>query len=196
MVNDPKPKSMPKGSEIFSVTKASAARAQLETAIWLWFNNGDPVSIHTLAVAAHDCFSALLSHATRDASAFRSWMKSQSKERQKRATLAQNFFKHGSKKLKGVILLPTIDAEVLMMDAVTCYDIISKKPRALMRLYAWRFVYEHPDLMAEAALPAFSKNAEVHNLVDSTREQFFEKVFPIFARQYHPGAAAGRFHLP
>ena len=37
------------------VTKLDAARRQLETAITLWFHDGDPVSIHTLA-AAVDAF--------------------------------------------------------------------------------------------------------------------------------------------
>jgi argininosuccinate synthase len=35
------------------VTKIEAARRQLNTAIELWFNDGDPVSIHTLASSAH-----------------------------------------------------------------------------------------------------------------------------------------------
>jgi hypothetical protein len=41
------------------VSKSDVARSQLETAIQLWFADGDPVSIHTLAVAAHDCLHTL-----------------------------------------------------------------------------------------------------------------------------------------
>lgn len=36
------------------VTKLDAARRQLRTAIRLWFNGGDPVSIHALAFAAYE----------------------------------------------------------------------------------------------------------------------------------------------
>src|SRR5437899_619463 len=36
-----------------TVTKLEAARRQIETAIDLWFHDGDPVSIHTLVGAAH-----------------------------------------------------------------------------------------------------------------------------------------------
>ena len=36
-----------------TVTKIEAAHRQLRTAIELWFADGDPVSIHTLAAAAH-----------------------------------------------------------------------------------------------------------------------------------------------
>jgi len=37
-----------------TVTKLDAARRQLRTAIRLWFEGGDPVSIHTLAFAAYE----------------------------------------------------------------------------------------------------------------------------------------------
>src|SRR5260221_11225206 len=36
------------------ITKLEAARRQLATAIELWFLDGDPISIHTLAFAAHE----------------------------------------------------------------------------------------------------------------------------------------------
>lgn len=35
------------------VTKIEAARCQLRTAIELWFSDGNPIAIHTLAAAAH-----------------------------------------------------------------------------------------------------------------------------------------------
>jgi hypothetical protein len=40
--------------EVLTLTKLDAARRQLHTAIALWFTNGDPVSIYTLAAAAHE----------------------------------------------------------------------------------------------------------------------------------------------
>ena len=41
------------------VTKLDAARGQLNTAIKLWFEGGDPVAIHSLASAAHEIVHAL-----------------------------------------------------------------------------------------------------------------------------------------
>jgi hypothetical protein len=40
-------------------TKKGAAVGQLESAILLWFNEADPISILVLASNAHDCFHAL-----------------------------------------------------------------------------------------------------------------------------------------
>jgi hypothetical protein len=38
----------------FKVSKLDAAKRQLETAIRLYFSDGDPVSIHTLTAAAYN----------------------------------------------------------------------------------------------------------------------------------------------
>jgi hypothetical protein len=188
-VNELKP--MPHGPvETLAVTKRSVARSQLETAIQVWFLEGDPVSIHTLAVAAHDCFSALLKHTKNRPSHMEEWLASKSKDFQKQARVAQNFLKHGYNKLKGTLQLTTIHAEMLMMDAVTSYELIGEKPTALMRLYAQRFLYEHPYLITEDALPVFAKNAEVHQLGNSTRSEFFQKLLPIFLDRY------GDIHKP
>jgi len=73
---------------------------------------------------------------------------------------------------------------MLMMDAVTSYELIGEKPTALMSLYAQRFLYEHPRLITEDALPAFAKNAEIHQLSNSTRSEFFQKLMPFFVARY------------
>jgi len=46
-------------AEIISLTKFDAARRQLRTAIELWFNDGDPVSIYALVYAAHEIIHRL-----------------------------------------------------------------------------------------------------------------------------------------
>jgi hypothetical protein len=48
-----KPRPKP-GLRVITVNKKSAATSQLETAILIWFSEGDPISIHALAAAAHD----------------------------------------------------------------------------------------------------------------------------------------------
>jgi hypothetical protein len=41
---------------VLKVSKIDAARRQLRTAITLWFTDGDPVAVHTLAFAAYEIF--------------------------------------------------------------------------------------------------------------------------------------------
>ena len=41
------------------ISKVEAARRQLQTAITLWFTDGDPVSVHTLVFAAYEVFHSV-----------------------------------------------------------------------------------------------------------------------------------------
>ena len=52
----PKPKPSP---TVVIADKKKAAIGQLESAILLWFNEADPISILVLASNAHDCYHAL-----------------------------------------------------------------------------------------------------------------------------------------
>ena len=49
----------PDRAPTISVSKIEAARRQLGTALDLWFSDGDPVSVHTLAFAAYDIIHAV-----------------------------------------------------------------------------------------------------------------------------------------
>jgi hypothetical protein len=46
-------------TSLITVSKLDAAHRQLRTAIRLWFMDGDPIAIHTLACAAHDIIHTL-----------------------------------------------------------------------------------------------------------------------------------------
>jgi hypothetical protein len=46
-----------------TINKLDAARRQLRAAIRLWFTNGDPVAVHTLASAAHEIIHTLFRRA-------------------------------------------------------------------------------------------------------------------------------------
>ena len=174
-------KPMPKGVDTVLVTKLSAARSQLESAIWLWFNEVDPVCAHTLAVAAHDCFNALVKHAVGKPSELQRWLTDKSKGRQKRVRETQNFFKHGSRKLKATVRLHSIDSEAFMMDAVMSFEVLTKERSALMRLYGQRFLYEHPALITEDAIPVFAKNAEVYSTQRFEPKRVFREALSDFS---------------
>jgi hypothetical protein len=175
----------PEKYRTYLITKQSAAKSQLETAILLWFNEGDPVSIHTLAVAAHECYAVLYLKIKRKPSELKDWLAKKPKGRQQRVRLPQNFFKHAvNDPLDKKVQLNTIDSDVLMLDAVMCHEALGYGPTALMRVFGTRFVYEHPATAAEAILPEFLKSAEVHKLGDWSRNEFLEKLYPIFIARF------------
>ena len=173
-----------RGFKTLVVTKRSAARSQLHSAIELWFVDGDPVSIHTLAVAAHDCFHALLAYAKKP-SQWDDWLATKSEGFRKQRRLIQNFFKHGHKGgLKAKIQYNTIHADMLMLDSIVCYQHLTDGTTTrLMRLFMTRLFYEHPALMTEEAKPLFSKDFEVYQLHETTRRQFYRKLFPLLIEE-------------
>lgn len=158
------------------VTKRSAAQSQLETAILLWFNGGDPVSIHTLAVAAHDLFHELAKQ-TGKPSDMRTWLASKSKKFQNRAHAAQNFFKHGALEPKKGFRYEPIYGEMLMMDCVTCWHRLWGKLSPSAALFRGRFLLEHPDVISDDARDLFLKSIGVHKVTGLSRSEFFEKLF-------------------
>ena len=52
-------KPTPLSEHAMILTKKSIAKSQLETAIWLWFQNDDPLSTLVLAFNAHEILHAL-----------------------------------------------------------------------------------------------------------------------------------------
>src|SRR5437773_9726218 len=92
-----KPQVDPNANTIIA-SKKRAAVGQLESAILLWFNEADPISILVLATNAHNCFHALGSKVGKP-----SWYQefidqlpqSIRNELLERSNYIQNFAKHG-----------------------------------------------------------------------------------------------------
>ena len=159
---------------IVRVNKGEAATAQLTSAIILWFLGGDPVSIHTLAAAAHDCFYWMVKHRGQE-SALRTWMSEQSTALQNQIADAQNFFKHGHKWLKREIKYPVIYGEKLMFDSVVCYGMVfdPKKTPAVLRLYGVRFGLENSDIYPDDLSRHFLEPDLIDRLAPLSRREFY-----------------------
>lgn len=166
---------------VLLVSKPSVATSQLETAIKLWFEDGDPVSIHTLAVATHDCFDALSAFSGKP-SMNRNWLKSQSKMKQKWAKEPQNFFKHGRRFPNKKLHYVPFYGELLMYDSCLCFEHLVGKTRPLMEAYLLRFMISHPEHL-KPCVPLedliASRGFELQELAPLGRREFLEKVLPL-----------------
>jgi hypothetical protein len=157
------------------ITKKSAARKQLETAILLWFNNSDPISILALAAAANNCYAALAAHIGKS-SFFEMWLRQQSKGFQDQAREVRNFIKHGHKNMKGRVRYSPRLAEMLMVDSVVCHENLFPQRRLppLMRLYFARFALEHPRIVVPERRPVFAKGIDVQKITKLSRTDFLQ----------------------
>jgi hypothetical protein len=135
------------------IGKLDAARRQLRTAITLWFNDGDPVAIHTLASAAYEVIhfvskkrdpyrrdllfdSDLIKDEYRDA--FCSHLKKPA-----------NFFKHADRDGDSVIEFDPSLSTGFMLFAILGIEICGESKNAHERAFLWWLHLHEPRLLTD-----------------------------------------------
>ncbi len=136
-----------------TLTKLDAAKRQLETAVTLYFNDRDPVSIHTLTCAAHEILATLNKKRGNPPSIisdslikephkaeFRKWLRE-----------AMNFVKHADKDSEGVLTFYPAVNEYFLLDSCELYQILTgeKVPHFII-FRAW-FNSRHPHVLKTPA---------------------------------------------
>ena len=161
---------------LIKITRLEAARRQIETAIGLYFENGDEVSIHTLSAAAHSIVEALCKKAGRPQMFKDAMLETIRPEHRKTVNnlmrRPQNFFKHaGTMQVDEIEFARGADDWVLY-DATLGYQLLcGKVPDAMLAYRAW-FLAQHADLIQSPAEQALI-NELAPKLLKGTRRQFF-----------------------
>jgi hypothetical protein len=108
--------------ETIRVRKLEAAHRQLETAVQLFFNIGDPVAIHTLACAAYDIIDGV-NQGRGGKEVFIKRRYTQMPGRPNRAVInsVQNFFKHADKDPEGEMDFAPEMTEAILAEACQLY---------------------------------------------------------------------------
>jgi hypothetical protein len=105
-----------------AVTKLDAARRQLRTAIELWFNDGDPIAIHTLAYAAHEIIHRLFRKRGLSDLFYDSTIIKEDKRREFALEMKKpaNFFKHADKEseTESLAFQPVINTVFIVMSLI------------------------------------------------------------------------------
>ena len=165
-----------------TVTKLDAARRQIETALDLWFHEGDPVAIHTLASAAHRVVhdlaemggdgsvllnTNLLTGWGLDAKAFK-----------KAIRAAETFFKHAQNDPHETFSFSLSQTERIFVSAIECYRRLVHEKSRLMTLFLYWFHIQYPqflDFMSELAGKRLAKLVPLAK--ELTRPKFYEVFF-------------------
>lgn len=134
-----------------NISKLEAAKRQLETAIKLYFENEDPVSIHTLVCASYNVLMDIGGKQS-----IKPIIKSEIltivKPEKRKMYLgiinnAENFFKHGCRDPNKAIEFNHNIIVFLMFDACTMYNKLSSEDTFLTKvLKAW-FIYNNVDII-------------------------------------------------
>ncbi|MDR3405525.1 MAG: hypothetical protein P4L99_23725 [Chthoniobacter sp.] len=160
-----------------NVSKLDAARRQIETAISLWFDNGDPVAIHTLTAAGHRiCHDIAKRRGGKSPILFNAeFIEPEGlAEYKKLVCEAENFFKHAEKDP-----IPSVQyrfepylTEVYLIDAIHLFFGIDRHMTDLMLAFRVRFSFSNP--LGFADLPPFCDEPLAIKLRVVPRRKFLE----------------------
>lgn len=159
------------------VTKLDAAIRQLRTAIRIWFQDGDPVSIHTLFAASHEIihtlfrrqgFSDLIFDSTRIKDELRG-------EWARRLKEAPNFFKHARDDVEGEIeFSPSINSVLMLTLAGALQRMGVPEGAEEAALSRWLLVHE-PQLFFQDAVDAVPVHL-ANQVKAMDKKEFFESL--------------------
>lgn len=162
-----------------NISKLDAARRQLETAVNLYFHEGDPVSIHALTSAAYE----VLRDINDGRPMIKDWMKDYIKpeflkEFRNNVNEAQNFFKHADRDAAKTLLFEPGTTQIWLMDACLTYKRIAEERVPLLEVFKlWAAItwgktfFTYPGLNLNDPLVVES--------ADLSRQEFFDRFVPI-----------------
>jgi len=136
---------------ILKISKLDSTKRQLETAIRLYFSNGDPVSIHTLVSAAYNVIRDI--NANRGGQRlilkeqFLDYIKDgHEKEIREKINEAENFFKHADRDPDSTIDFNPGQSEFLIIEACSVYYKLTGEFPPLFKLYQIWFIVNRQEL--------------------------------------------------
>jgi hypothetical protein len=134
-----------------TVSKLEAARTQLETAITLFFQEGDAVSVHTLVAAAHTIVQDVNKSRGGSPMLMKDLMisivpQSKRKEVHEKLNRAENFFKHADRDPNGTLTFRPSVTPFLIFDAALKYHEMTNETPAGVNIFMWWMRGTMPEL--------------------------------------------------
>ena len=170
----------------FNVSKTDAAKRQLETAIRLWFFSQDPISVHTLAAAAHQVLHDLgAARGTPTILRGLGAIPDKYKERVYKAVSSyENFFKHGTRDPNKILNFNPDVTEAFLLDSVIMYMNLTNEDVPMLSIFkAWMFL-KHPQFFNPADVEKVKNifSAAPIDFTKISKMEFFTTFFEAFVR--------------
>jgi hypothetical protein len=176
--------------------KTEVARRQLGAAIDLWFADGEPVAIHTLACAAHEVLASLLKKQGKSTLMFdpAHYQPGCAGEARKMLHKHYNFFKHADHN-EATIEFPVGVTEIyLLMAAEGWRELVGSRQPVHFAFWAWCYMH-HPEIMKlrdnQTGAPMDPLPTEmVQEFITLPKEQFRMLTIMAFNRDASHGVVA------
>ncbi len=192
------------------IPRDDAAKDQLETAIWLWFHEedeasmSDPISVHTLAVAAQGVLTSIARDKGVELSAFVKAVNRQPPKVQDWIRSPQNFFKHGDYRGRGkrqtVPHMPAL-TDMILADNIGTFNRLFGISTPLMDLFLLRYGWSFPEskISLKTLEIELSKRIPIEEAKRLNRIRFLKVLLPLiveistpdrkaFERRFHSGS--------
>jgi len=130
---------------IVTFTRRDVILRQLETALGLWFQDGDMISVHTLAASARQ-----VAHDVGEKEGKPSNLISKlTPEQRRRQFKFQNYFKHADKDPNATLHFAPEITETHLYDAILSYGKIYGGLSHLMRAFSYFYILHRPNVFPE-----------------------------------------------
>jgi hypothetical protein len=163
--------------DTIKISKLDAARRQIDTAVRLYFDRGDPVSIHTLAAAAFEILKDLDKQAPKTGTFYDLIAQYVQPEYRKVVTKtlkeAQNFFKHADRDAEAVFEFSLAEPELFLLGACDKFRELGGHRSAEMAVFIIWFTLQNPGMITlKTAIPFQEFPAEL-KYQPNQRSEFF-----------------------
>lgn len=167
-------------SKKITVGKLEAARRQLKTAIELWFNEGDPVSTHTLAFAAYEVIHVISKKRNRktplifDSAIVKDedrgeWNKTMKKE--------ASFFKHANNDADATIDFLLSSPPLFILFAVMGIQLAGETLNDAETAFFYWLCFHEPELLTDEGRKLFQDGVDPQHLANVRnlgKREFFQ----------------------
>jgi hypothetical protein len=162
-----------------SISKVDSAKLQLETAIRLYFSDGDPVSIHALTAASYNILRDVTEQMGADPIFIKGQMLEMVKPEYKKMFIdkvneAENFFKHADRDRQATLEFNPDMTDLHMIDACAQYRKLTGHEPLLFTVYRVWFMAHHPDFFVLPDELTTILRANADSITDMRRAEYFE----------------------
>lgn len=170
-----------------AITKLDAARRQLETAITLWFHDADPVSVHTLVMAAHGILRAL--NKKRGGQSMLGdpspYIRPGFEKRVADMFVkSSNFFKHGAKDPLTTDYFAPESNQYAILDACQAFMVQAQEERPLMKTFTLYLAFHEPRVFNQGFLDSIQQEPFFSNMKQLSKRKFFAVWLPQVSRYF------------
>jgi hypothetical protein len=171
------------------LTKTEVARRNLESAVHLYFNSGDPVSIHVLAWAAYEVIGKVSKHRGGQPTFFNSIVDNPAQAKDKRKKIskmlrgARNFFEHAGKDPSATLDFDPEISDWVLSDAILHHMILSEEIVPSLAVYTmWNASLNGLIPDAERMKPLQKLFGMAYSVSGGNRKKYFDLAMPIAGR--------------